>query len=246
MERLLNRIARIFDCDISDIRFLEKRIDRLYFNCQGIYFYVIELSRNLFSSIIVARDKENIPFLVEALKKNLLVACPSDTVFALIANVNQESMEKAYQVKARPKNKAFPLMVNSLETATKYAIFSEQDINLFQRYAPGRITFILKQKLDLSYIAQQTIAIRYPNDLFIQELIDKLGSAIIATSANLSNHNTCSNYMELLAQIPNQIEIVVEGSSESNLASTIIDCTNNYHILRQGEINIDENDCGIR
>ena len=74
----------------------------------------------------------------------------------------------------------------------------------------------------------------------LEELIEKVGSPIFMTSANLSGEPVCKTIKEIENVFPN-IDGIMEGNVEYGQASTIVDCTSDeVKILREGPIKLED------
>ncbi len=102
------------------------------------------------------------------------------------------------------------------------------------------ITLVFKKKDTVDPImtnGKETIGIRIPDDQYVLTLLKKAGPMLV-TSANLSNHppNTTST-KEVLNQLDGRIDLVVDGQTTDNVASTVVDVSRNeMKILREGKI----------
>ncbi|MGL9725463.1 MAG: L-threonylcarbamoyladenylate synthase, partial [Wolbachia sp.] len=84
---------------------------------------------------------------INAIKNNLLTCFPTETVYALACNaLDNESIEKIYQIKKRFQNKPLSIFVNDIHNLTKIAKVKERYIDLINYFSPGPITYILPLK----------------------------------------------------------------------------------------------------
>ena len=174
--------------------------------------------------------------VIDCLKGHGIVAFPTDTVFGLgCLYKDKEAIEKIYEAKNRSISKRLPMMVSSLEMLKEYAQISEKDEKLFKRFAPGPITFIFKLLDD-----SDTIAIRMPDDKWILDLIAKINKPLLVTSANISGKGSLCDYNDVKEDLGANIDMLVKGVSGGKTSSTIVDCVNNYAILREGPIKKEE------
>ena len=59
---------------------------------------------------------------------------------------------------------------------------------------------------------------------------------MLVTSANISNSPSLQHFEDVYASLNGRIDGIVKGEAKSNIASTIVDTTNNYQIIREGKI----------
>jgi hypothetical protein len=88
---------------------------------------------------------------------------------------------------------------------------------------------------------QSTLAIRIPDEPFIQMLSCHLNVPLFLTSANRSGEVPVPNSTVAYELFQNEIAAVVEGVAGSNVASTIVDLSQaTPKILRQGTITLED------
>lgn len=177
-------------------------------------------------------NKENIEEIKEDLLNSKIIAFPTDTVFGLACLSNDEiAKNKIYETKNRPENKKLPMMVTDTEMLENYCELSDITKKLFNAFTPGPITFILKYK-----DSDETVAIRIPDDDWILDLINRVNKPLLVTSANISGEGSLIKYEDVLSQIGDKVDGIVKADARGDKASTIVDCLNNYKILREGPI----------
>lgn len=182
---------------------------------------------------------ENIDKAVELLKSGQIVALHTDTVYGLAAIYNNdEAVKNLYQVKNRPFNKPFSLLVSDIEMAEKAADLTPKAKRLFAKYK-GNITLVMNKKDNVSDIVTanlKTVGIRIPNDSIVNEIITKLGEPIVASSANLSGEIPPTTAQKVLETLNGRIPLILDhGKSTEGVPSTIVDITSMVpRILREG------------
>ena len=168
--------------------------------------------------------------IIQALNKGKTVAFGTDTVFGLACIIgNNEAVERIYVQKRRDKSKKLPMMFSNIDMMNQYVKISPKTKNLINKFSPGPITYIL-EAID----SKGTIACRIPNDEWIINLIDKINKPLYVTSANISGEDNLLKYEEVKEKI--EADVIVKKDAKGDVASTIVDATNNYQILRQGPI----------
>ena len=177
-------------------------------------------------------NKENIEEVKNDLLSSKIVAFPTDTVFGLACLTNDEvAKNKIYEAKNRPENKKLPMMVSSMEMLEKYCELNDETRKLFNAFTPGPMTFILKYK-----DSDETVAIRIPDDDWILDLINTVGKPLLVTSANISGEGSLIKYEDVVSQIGDRVDGIVKADARGDKPSTIVDCLNNFKILREGPI----------
>ena len=185
-----------------------------------------------------------------ALKAGHLVAFPTETVYGLGANAEDESaVAKIYSAKGRPAD--HPLIVHI--ASDRYLNFWAQSIpdyalELAKKYWPGPMTLILKRSdaaKDFVTGGQDSVGLRVPAHPVALELLEAFaelgGKGIAAPSANRFGKvspTKASAVREELGGVLGSNDFILDGGdSEVGIESTIIDCTSaSPRILRPGAI----------
>ena len=185
-----------------------------------------------------------------ALKSGRLVAFPTETVYGLGADAeNEAAVARIYQAKGRPAD--HPLIVHIAgkaqiadwaQTVPAYASA------LADLYWPGPMTLVLERsKLAKDFVtgSQDSVGLRVPNHPLALELLNEFlklgGKGVAAPSANRFGKvspTTAQAVEDELGRFLEAGDLVLEGgNSEVGIESTIIDCRGDSpKILRPGSI----------
>ena len=169
------------------------------------------------------------------------VVLPTETVYGLFAQaLNQEAVERVYELKRRPRNKALNLNVASLEEI--YAFSKNQPCyleQLYQAFLPGPLTIILQANDRVpAWInsAMETVGFRIPNHPVTLDLIRKYGP-LIGPSANLSGKASGTSFQQIMMDFQEEVSGVEDDDFLTGQDSTILDLSGEKAlILRQGAI----------
>lgn len=182
--------------------------------------------------------------LANILKKDGVIAVPTDTVYGLCAYIaSEKAKENLIKIKNRPENNAFPVMCANLKQIKRIAKVDEKSEKIITAFMPGPITLVLlKGEKVPNYINKDSneIGIRMATSKPLEELIEKVGSPIYMTSANISGEPVCKSIEEIQEKFHN-IDGILEGKVSYGQASTIVDCTSDeIKIIREGPISLEE------
>ena len=187
----------------------------------------------------------NIKKAIKHLNKNECVAIPTETVYGLSGNAySNKACEKIFRLKKRPKDN--PLIVhyyNNIQLR-KDCNFDNRFLDLYKKFCPGPITFILSlhKNSRISKIAtnkRNSLAIRFPKHPVTRALLKKLKFPLAAPSANLSSKVSAVRSIDVKEDFGNKIKYILEGGkSKIGLESTIIDLRKEPKILRVGGLEI--------
>ena len=184
--------------------------------------------------------KENYFPIIKIAQEGGLIAFPTETVygFGVIYN-NKEAYDRLIEVKRRPPEKPFTMMLGNKDDIAKYAYVDERAKVIIDKFVPGEITLILKAKEDLpSYVISKEgmVGIRVPDDKFVLEMITKIGIPLLVPSANRSGEKPLNKGEEVALMFENEIDAVVMGESTSAIPSTIVLIDENVSIIREGRL----------
>ena len=169
------------------------------------------------------------------------VVLPTETVYGLFAQaLNEEAVERVYELKRRPRDKALNLNVASIEEI--YAFSKNQPSylkQLYQAFLPGPLTIILQANDRVpTWInsGMETVGFRIPKHSVTLDLIRKYGP-LIGPSANLSGKASGTSFQQIVMDFQEQVSGVEDDAALTGQDSTILDLSGEKaHILRQGAI----------
>ena len=172
-----------------------------------------------------------------------LVAVPTETVYGLAGNgLNEQAVERIYEVKGRPAVKPLSLMVRGVDAIDIYCnnVCSAARA-LAEKFWPGPLTIVLESKDCVPEIVRAggtTVGLRCPSNELTLEVLRQAAVPFAAPSANLSGEASPKTAREVLHYFDGKIDGVIDGGPcDIGFESTIIDMsTVPYRILRQGSL----------
>lgn len=178
--------------------------------------------------------------ICDVIQKGGIVTFPTETVYGVGIHFNdEEALDRLMEAKNRDYSKAITLMVADKADISQYAYISPQAQKMIDQFMPGMITLIFNKKesvRDTMTNGKSTIGIRIPDSEFVLSLLKKVGPMLV-TSANLSQHSNTTSTQEVLNQLDGRIDLVVDGKTSDNIASTVVDVSQDeIKILRAGKI----------
>ena len=188
----------------------------------------------------------NLSEVVACLRIGGVVAVPTDTVYGLAVLPNQtRAIERLYALKERPRTKALPVMVANTEQITGLGVITSLAIEqlLASPFLPGALTIVAAidpLKCPDWLRGRQEVAFRIPNSPLLLEVMAQVGPLLV-TSANLAGVPTPKTVGGVLAQLTGAPDLVVEGETGADIASTLLNCSQNpASIERVGAISVAE------
>ena len=185
-------------------------------------------------------NQSDFDIVCQALDNHKVVAFPTETVFGVGVKFNDViALDALMEAKNRDYSKAVTLMVYDKSDIEKYAYVNDNARKIIDNFMPGMITLVMKKKECVDPVmtnGKDTIGIRIPDSEYVLELLKRAGPMLV-TSANLSNHINTTTTNQVLEQLDGRIELVVDGKTLDNVASSVIDVTSeDIKVLREGKI----------
>ena len=180
------------------------------------------------------------------LAQDEIFAAPTDTVYGIFARPDSAlAIERIYTAKARPSDKAIPILIGDLDQLGQVALppWPRLAEVLMDRFWPGALTLVFAARPHLPAIltaGQPTIAVRMPAHAALCALLRQSGP-LAATSANRSGGPDTHSAQEALAQLDGAIPLILSDdapTTRQSLPSTLVDVTveDRPRILRPGEL----------
>ncbi len=199
------------------------------------------------TELIATADPKAIDRAVQLLKAGGLVAFPTDTVYGVGAHAFlPQAVERIYQVKGRPRDKAIPLLLDSAESLPHVARdITPEAWRLTKKLWPGALTVVLHRLPvvpDIVTGGGPTVALRVPDHPFTLTLIRAAGAPLATTSANLTGHPDPQTAQEVADYLEGRIDLILDGGRcPGGIPSTVIDLTQTPPVIvRSGAISREE------
>lgn len=197
------------------------------------------------SKILSTQDPQAIATASEILKKHGTIVFPTDTIYGVAADAfSPEGIQKIYEVKERPEEKALPVLIGDLDQLADLVLYVSDTVRtIATAFWPGPLTLILPKgpniPPDLS--PYPTLGVRMPNLPFTLSLLRAVGP-LATTSANLSGGHNPMTAQDVIDQIGDRVDLILDGGPTPGMtASTVVDVSGpEMKILRQGPISLDD------
>ncbi len=193
-------------------------------------------------------NDKHIQQVVDALRRGGLIIYPTDTVYGLGCDINnQKAIERLCELRGlKPEKANLSFICHDLTHISQYTKpFDTATFRVLKKALPGPFTFIfnasnLVPKLMSS--KKKTVGIRVPNNNIAREIVRQLGNPIV--SASIHDEDEVIEYStdpELIYEKYGElVDVVIDGGYGDNVPSTIVDTTDGeFEILREGKGNLD-------
>ena len=192
-------------------------------------------------------NPKEIKRVVDVLRKGGLIIYPTDTVYGLGCDItNTKALEKIARIKGVKLAKAnWSFICADLSNLSDYVRqIDTSTFKILKRALPGPYTFILpgNNNLPKEFKKKKTVGIRIPDNSIARTLVEALGIPIVSPS--IRDEDELLEYTtdpELIYEKwRNLVDIVIDGGYGDNMASTVIDLSEDEPIVvREGKGSLD-------
>ncbi|RAR70037.1 L-threonylcarbamoyladenylate synthase [Flavobacterium aciduliphilum] len=184
---------------------------------------------------------------VHYLKKNQLVAIPTETVYGLAGNIfSEKAIKNIFELKNRPLFNPLIVHISSSDQMGWYAReIPEKAYQLASKFWPGPLTLLLKKKNNIPDIitaGKDTVALRLPNHKLTLKLLQNLDFPLAAPSANPFGSISPTNAQHVYDYFGEELPFILDGGPcTSGIESTIVGFENeNPIVYRLGALSVEE------
>jgi len=192
-------------------------------------------------------DPKLIAKAVDLLRSGGLVALPTETVYGLGADAENElAVRRIFAAKGRPPS--HPLIVHVLDATAAWSWtreFPEAAGRLAAAFWPGPLTLVLRRSgraADAITGGQDTVALRAPGHPVMRQVLAAFGGGIAAPSANRFGRVSPTRAEHVRADLGDAVDLILDaGPCPIGIESTIVDVSGEHPgLLRPGAVSPEE------
>ncbi len=154
------------------------------------------------------------------LRNGGVILYPTDTIWGIGCDAtNANAVEKVFQVKERPDEKAMIVLVADEKDVLKYVANTDLRVFDYLHQNPKPVTVVFEGAIGLAdnLIGKDgSVAIRISHDTFCKHLIKRFRKPIVSTSANFSGQPAARFFSEIQDEIKNGIDYIVKYRQDDN------------------------------
>ena len=171
-----------------------------------------------------------------------VIGVPTDALYVLVADVfNLHAAGRVFAAKGRDAVRSLPLAVSDTLMAEELAKeLNSRFFILARHFWPGPLTMIVpaSARVPLKVTGNTgRLAMRHSDSKVLNGIIDRIGHAVIATSANRSGTPTITNGIALFAEMDGRVDLVLDGGVCAGPGPTTVDITEPYwRVIKEGAI----------
>lgn len=186
------------------------------------------------------KDKKAVEEATHALDEGGIVMHPTETCYGFAVDIfNEGALRKLYMVKSMKESKPLSILVDGIEMAREYGVFSDKALELAKKYWPGPLSIVVPRAEALPVHfnpGHEFVSMRVSGLDFCRELVASFTQPVTTTSANKSGYPETYEPM-----VMGGVDLLVDGGKIAyHKPSTIIRIVGDKcQILRQGELVLD-------
>jgi L-threonylcarbamoyladenylate synthase len=137
--------------------------------------------------------------------------------------------------------RSLPLLINDVLMAEDLAKdLSSRFYILARHFWPGALTIIVPAaaKVPLKVTGNTgRLGLRQSKSKLANAIVERVGHALISTSANMSGQPTCTSGIDLFATMDGRIDLVIDGGLCVGPGATTVDITEPYwRVIKEGSL----------
>ena len=179
----------------------------------------------------------------EILRSGGIVAVPTETVYGLAASAyDNNAINAVFAAKGRPQDNPLIVHISSVDMLRDVARdIPEAAKKCASAFWPGPFTMVLPKGDGIASNVSaglQTVAVRYPSEKTICDIITQSGLPLAAPSANTSGRPSPTTAAHVIDDLDGKIDAVVMGGDcQVGVESTVVSLVGeNPRLLRPGAI----------
>ena len=133
---------------------------------------------------------EDIHAAVEALSDGKLILYPTDTIWGIGCDANNDrAIDAVYKLKQRERTEPLIVLVSSIDMLLEHATSIHPRVQTLLNFHERPLTVIYPEVRNISDVLNSengSVAIRVVQDDFCRAMIDEFGGPIVSTSANVT------------------------------------------------------------
>jgi L-threonylcarbamoyladenylate synthase len=174
-----------------------------------------------FSSMDFEKDIQE---CLKVLKNGGTILYPTDTIWGIGCDATDAiAVEKIFQLKKRPDEKAMIVLVAEERDVLKYIANTDLRVFDYLHQNPKPVTVVYEGAIGLAdnLVGKDgSIAIRICHDSFCKHLIKRFRKPIVSTSANTSGQPPAKVFSEINDEIKNAVDYVVKYRQDDKTIAT--------------------------
>jgi L-threonylcarbamoyladenylate synthase len=170
----------------------------------------------------------------------MIIIYPTETCYGIgCSALDIEGVKKIFELKKRPNEKPFIVLVDSIDMLKKIARVNKTALELAEKYWPGPLSIVLPKKdIIPDEVSKGYIACRISSNKVANKIIKEIKAPLISTSANISGKPSPYSIKDIDESLIKGADLIIDkGELEKNPPSTVVKIDGEKIImLRKGSI----------
>ena len=179
--------------------------------------------------------------VVEALRDDQLIAYPTDSGYALGAQLgNREGRDRILRIRELDDRHHFTLMCKDFSQLGQFVHVDNNAFRAIKASTPGPYTFILPATGEvpkrLMHPKKRTVGVRIPDHVVVQALLEVLDEPLLSSSLILPGETEPRTLgWEIKEDLDHEVDLVIEAGDTPAEPTTVIDWSSGEpEVLRRG------------
>jgi tRNA threonylcarbamoyl adenosine modification protein (Sua5/YciO/YrdC/YwlC family) len=179
--------------------------------------------------------------VVDILRDNGLIAYPTDSCFALGAQLgNKEGMDRIRSIRQLDDRHHFTLVCQNFAQLGQFVIINNAVFRAIKASTPGSYTFILPATKEvprrLLHPKKKTVGVRIPDSVVTQALLRELGEPLLSSTLILPDQaEPMTDGWTIKEELDHVLDAVVDGGDAGTEPTTVVDWSEGYpQVVREG------------
>ena len=197
-------------------------------------------------SYLSLEDGRALEEAIAVLNRGGVGAFPTDTVYGIGASLQHPAaLRRIYELKGRQADKPLPILIARAAVVDELSPdVDERLIELALQFWPGALTVVLPAADHLPAEVKapdNTIGVRLPNHSIPLTIAERLGGAVVTTSANLSGQPAATSAASIRDVLGDKLDVILDGgfSPQENPSTVVRVVDGDIVVLREGAIRTD-------
>lgn len=167
--------------------------------------------------------------VVEVLRQDGLIAYPTDSCFALGAQLgNKEGMDRIRSIRNLDDRHHFTLVCQNFAQLGQFVVISNAVFRAIKASTPGSYTFILPATKEvprrLLHPKKKTVGVRIPDHVVVQALLAELGEPILSSTLLLpGQEEPMTQGWEIKEELDHVLDAVIDSGDCGTEPTTVVD-----------------------
>jgi len=167
--------------------------------------------------------------VVEALRDHALIAYPTDSGYALGAQLgNRDGRDRILTIRGLDDHHHFTLMCKDFSQLGQFAHVDNAAFRAIKAATPGPYTFILPATGEvpkrLMHPKKRTVGVRIPDHALVRAILEELGEPILTSTLILPGEDEARTMgWEIKEELDHVVDIVIEAGETPAQPTSVID-----------------------